>query len=228
MIISHKYRFIFIKTVKTAGTSIEIFLSQHCSEQDIITPIYPPVEPHAARNYKGFWNPIPELLRTNRRKPWTIIKQLIQRKKFYNHIPARNVMLRISGDVWKNYYKFCVDRNPWDKTLSHYHMLNHRSGGKMTLEEYFERGCFCKNFPLYTDRKGNLLVDKVIKYENLSEEFGEIMNMLGLPFNGSLGVKAKSEYRKDRQSYEKVFTSEQAKIIENEFKMEIIINGYNY
>ena len=37
MIISHKHKFIFIKTVKTAGTSIDIALSKICEPQDIIT-----------------------------------------------------------------------------------------------------------------------------------------------------------------------------------------------
>ena len=39
MIISHKYKFIFIKTRKTAGTSMEIYLSQYCDDNDIVTPI---------------------------------------------------------------------------------------------------------------------------------------------------------------------------------------------
>ena len=39
MIISHKYKFIFLKTKKTAGTSIEISLSRYCGNNDIITPI---------------------------------------------------------------------------------------------------------------------------------------------------------------------------------------------
>jgi hypothetical protein len=30
MIVSHRYRYIFIKTKKTTGTSIEIALSRHC------------------------------------------------------------------------------------------------------------------------------------------------------------------------------------------------------
>ena len=39
MIVSHQHRFVFIKTRKTAGTSIEIALAEHCGPADIITPI---------------------------------------------------------------------------------------------------------------------------------------------------------------------------------------------
>ena len=39
MIINHRYKFIFLSTRKTAGTSIEIALSQFCDASDIITPI---------------------------------------------------------------------------------------------------------------------------------------------------------------------------------------------
>ena len=39
MIISHEYKFIFIKTVKTAGTSIYHYLAPLCGPDDILSPI---------------------------------------------------------------------------------------------------------------------------------------------------------------------------------------------
>ena len=38
-IVNHKYKFIFIKTKKTAGTSMEISLSKFCNNKDTITLI---------------------------------------------------------------------------------------------------------------------------------------------------------------------------------------------
>ena len=39
MIVSHKYKFIFIKNVKVASSSMEIALSKFCGPDDIITLI---------------------------------------------------------------------------------------------------------------------------------------------------------------------------------------------
>ena len=39
MILSHKNKFIFLKTKKTASTSIELLLSKVCGKNDIITPV---------------------------------------------------------------------------------------------------------------------------------------------------------------------------------------------
>ena len=39
MIINHSKKFIFIKTPKTGGSSVEFYLSQYCKEKDTITPL---------------------------------------------------------------------------------------------------------------------------------------------------------------------------------------------
>ena len=66
MIISHKHKFIFVKTRKTAGTSLEIGLSEHCGAQDVITPISPKDELlRASLGFRGVQHhqlPFPPLL----------------------------------------------------------------------------------------------------------------------------------------------------------------------
>lgn len=202
MIISHKHKFIFVKTVKTAGTSIEIFLSQHCGPLDIITPIIPYVEPHSARNYEGY----------------------------YNHMPAHEIRDRIGPDIWNSYFKFCVERNPWEKTLSYYHMKNFRENNGLTFDRYLAGKEFPINFPKYTEpgNPNKIIVNRVLYYEHLMEQLGQVFQELGIPFQGSLGVNAKSEYRIDRRPYQEVYTPEQAKLIGNIFSHEILLHGYKF
>ena len=228
MILSHRYRFIFIKTVKTAGTSIEVHLSRHCGEKDVVTPVMPPVEPHIARNYRGFWNPLPEILDVGGRNLPVVLRQLSKRRKFFNHIPARLIRHRIPKRTWDEYFKFCVERNPWDKTLSHYHMINDRAGGSLPLEDYFENGRFCVNYRRDTNAAGELMLDRVVKYESLIEELGDIFDDLGIPFEGTLGVRAKSDHRKERTPYREVLTDEQRQKIEDAFADEIRMHGYSF
>ncbi|HEX5490808.1 MAG TPA: sulfotransferase family 2 domain-containing protein [Candidatus Udaeobacter sp.] len=229
MILSHKYKFIFIKTAKTAGTSIEVFLSQHCGPQDVVTPIVPRLEGHQPRNYEGLINPVPEILE----RPGKFFRALRQTmascKKFYNHMPAREVKQRVSASIWNGYFKFCVERNPWDKLLSHYNMHAAREGGALSLDEYLARGRFPINDFRYMDRAGSkIIVDRIIRYENLLPELGEIFAQLNIPFDGALGVAAKSEYRSDRRPYREVFNDQQRRIVEKAFAKEIELHGYRF
>ena len=229
MILSHKYKFIFIKTAKTAGTSIEVFLSRRCGPQDIVTPIVPRVQAHQARNYEGFINPIPEIIERPGKLFSVLRHTMTSRTKFYNHMPAREVKNRVSANIWNGYFKFCVERNPWDKVLSHYHMHAARKGGSLSFDEYLARGRFPINYFRYTDRSGSkIIVDRVLRYENLLAELGEAFSQLQIPFDGTLGVAAKSEYRSDRRPYQQVFNDEQRKIVEKAFAKEIELYGYRF
>lgn len=193
-----------------------------------MTPIKPHVEPHQSRNWRGLWNPIPELIDHQERAFSALSQLLFKQSKFYNHMPARTVRSRIPKQTWDSYFKFCVERNPWDKTLSHYHMINDRSGGDLSLDNYLQSGDFCVNHPLYTDANGALLVDKVIRYESLQADLTAVFEQLGIPFDGTLGVQAKSNHRKDKRPYQAIYTPEQRRLIENAFSKEIDMHGYTY
>ena len=227
MILSHKHKFIFIKTAKTAGTSIEIFLSRHCGEEDVVTPFGQEEPGHVPRNHQGFWNPFPEFFGAASQR-LRVFTRFLKRRKFYNHMTASSVRFLVADSVWTNYYKFCVERNPWEKTLSHYHMMKEWKGEGFTMEKYFKRGKFPVNFPSYTCPRGTLMVDKVIKYECLKDGLSEVFGRLGIPFDGSLGVKAKSGFRKDRTPYQQVFNGEQRTILDRVFRQEIDMHGYQF
>ena len=115
MIIFHKYKFIFLKTVKTTGTSIEISLSRFCGDDDIITPI--DWEDEAIRKLLG-------------KKPQNYLDYDAQGnkyQKYFNHITAKKVKSLIEPSIWNGYYKFCFERNPFDRAISLYYFLGKNS-----------------------------------------------------------------------------------------------------
>ena len=229
MIISHKYKFIFIKTQKSAGTSIEVYLSSLCGPEDILTPIEPPVPPHKPRNYAGRTNPVKDLISTKGGMLRRICFDFLHRRKFYNHIPASLVRSRIPMSVWKSYYKFCVERNPWDKILSQYHMLNDRSKGSLDFDQFIKNGNLPLNYPLYTERGGKkIVVDRVLRYELLTAELGEVFHTLHMPFDGSLHAYAKQRYLGDTRPYQEIFSFGQRQLIEKAFEKEIALFGYRF
>jgi hypothetical protein len=156
------------------------------------------------------------------------MEDLVKRRRFCNHLPSLKLKSRIARGLWERYFKFCVERNPWDKTLSDYYMRKWRSGGQLSLDEYFAQRHFCLNYPMYTDYENNVLVDRIVKYEDLLNGLLEIFDRLGIPFEGSLGVQAKSGYRLDRRPYQEVFTEDQKFIVQAAFDREIRLHGYQY
>ena len=95
MIISHKHKFIFIKSPKAAGTSIQVVLEPFCGDDDIVTsmrPYEPPMSKYRPRNGDGW----------------------------HSHLDAMQIVDRLPSDIWSSYFKFAFERNPWDRTISNY------------------------------------------------------------------------------------------------------------
>lgn len=231
MIISHKHQFIFFKTSKTAGTSFEIALSKYCGEQDIITPITPNDEQVRKelgyRSHQNYFIPFRQYTKLD----WVklLIKQ--QRLCFYNHITAEEVRSYVDPQIWNSYFKFCFERNPWDKVISHYHWVNHFGNKKYaTLTEFINSGKAGKirSFDVYTIG-GIPVVNKIYKLEELEEALEDISIQLKLDEKIKMPVyKAKGNVRKDKRHYSEVLSEEEKETISKIFAREIAWMNYKY
>jgi hypothetical protein len=232
MIVSHKHRFIFIKTTKTAGTSIEISLSRFCGPDDIITPISAQDEairreldlhPQNYENYQRTLEPLEYRLGD--------IKTLITEGKiptvttnFWNHIPARKIKRGLNPSIWNNYYKFCFVRNPWDRAVSRYYWNQEKTGEAESLDDSLKNNDPNSNYDIYTI-KDRIAVDYVAKFENLIDELNFICQKLNIPFDGWL-PRAKGNVRKDKRHYSELLNDEQAEYIRQKCQQEI--QWFNY
>lgn len=230
MIISHKYKFIFLKTNKTAGTSIEIALSRFCGKKDVITPIAS--EDEEIRNklgYRGpqnYWAPLSDY------SPGDFKKRVFsgERKgRYYNHISAKEVRGFIGERIWNKYYKFCFERNPWDRLLSLYYWRC-QSEPRPSISEFLDsevpRMLTEWGFGVYTI-DGEVAVDKVCRYEHMADELEALRTRLNLPEKIEL-PRAKSQFRKDKRSYDKAINEEQKEKIARMFSKEIDLWGYSF
>jgi hypothetical protein len=204
MILSHRHKFIFIKTKKTAGTSIEIALSGICGDDDIITRISP--EDEVKRRGLGFRGPQNDVVRGAR--------------LFHNHIPAANIRALVDTEIWNTYFKFCFERNPWDKVVSLY-FWKHQAEPRPTLSEFIRSGKvgLVSGFPRYTI-DGKIAVDRVCMYEDLGPELARIREELNLPQIPVL-PRAKSRFRDDRRPYYEILSPADKAEIARIFAWEI-------
>jgi hypothetical protein len=230
MIVSHKYKFIFLKTSKTAGTSVEIALSKFCGPDDIITPIssqdeemrsslgYPGPQHHTS----SIWGyTIPD-----------IIKMIFKRRKkirFYNHIHAKKIKAYVGKEVWDSYYKFCIERNPWDRVVSLYYWrfkLEPRPMISEFINSKVPKILKKRGMRLYTI-KGNVAVDKICKFENLADDLEEIRKHVGIPEKLEL-PRAKSSFRKNKLHYREILSEADREKVARLFHEEIDLLGYKW
>lgn len=230
MILSHRHHFIFLKTAKTAGTSAEIALSRIAGPEDIITPIS--ANDERLRQEWGGRGP------QNHRLPLQHLttRQLAKvaftwrRPGFYNHMPATEVRELIGQDVWNASFRFCIERNPFDRVISLYWWC-HRREPRPSISDFLrspQLQLLTKHgIELYTDSAGRMLVDQVLRYERLEEDLESVRLKLGLPEPLRL-PRAKSGHRPEQQSWRDVLSTADRKLIETRFKRELQLFGYEW
>lgn len=220
MIISHKNRFIFIHCRKAAGSSIVTSLSRYLGPNDIqlsaINDVFSfNLLPPKSMIYTGM-----KLISISQ-----IINLILGRTSFGEiistnvknyfkvnfsdtpqHASAKEIKKRFPAE-WENYFKFCVIRNPIEKTISDYRWRIRKIDEPPSIDEYVQGikdgnnldGIVPKNHSNWEMYSTNdeVLVDFFIDFRCLNQDLKTAMDLCGIDWDGWLPVVKKARTDKD-------------------------------
>jgi len=223
MIVSHRNKFVFIKTRKTASTSVEVFLHRNLAENDIWTPLSDPKV--LGNNYYSSW-PVDFAAAKNK----YIRRKLGKASPLYfrylhDHSSLLDFYKGYGAKKFAPYFKFCFDRNPWDYVVSlYYYETRKRNNRECDFDEFIRTFPIPVNWQQYTI-EGQIAVDAVFRYEDLESSINGIVKRLDL-VGGALPIR-KSGWRSTKD-YRNYYTTSTKEIIASKFSHVIDHLGYEF
>jgi len=169
LIVSHKNRFVFVKTRKTGGSSIEHALSEFCSGKDVLTPLPPEVKiPYLPRNY------------------------MLNDQMIDPHCSGKWILENFPDT--KDYTWFTVERHPYTKMISAFYYLKNsiinNPDAQAQFHNNFDFDVFLKHghasggWPIDDGLwcvEGKPIVDGILRFEHLADDFAQLGKLLQLP-----------------------------------------------
>jgi len=233
MLISHKKRFIYTKTVKTAGTSVECYFEPYCMPEGSWE------FSHGRHEYVGAEG----IIGSRGQRP--------ESKSWRNHMPASEIRDRIGDSIWNAYFKFCVIRNPFDKLVSAFYFFEYQRKNrpaafearrqKKKLETFqniegnspVERfRSWIRNGGSIIDRNkylidGRICMDYFIRFEDLQNGIEHVCSRLEIPFESHKIPKLKSGIRQNEIPLHEYYDAATIKTVRRLYKFEIETFGYS-
>lgn len=204
MFISHKYKFVFIKNTKTGGSSVEKFFTDiHKADEYIFGGM--PLENMPPHNIKN-----------------------LRDAEHLGHL----IIAKLWPNEWNSYYKFTLERNPWDKVVSlyFYYLKTNPSKVNKGFKEYIESKefkCWIDDWNRYT--KNNIpVVDSILQHSSLNNDMNKICNTLNIPYNNELNyIRLKDGYRANK-NYRGFYDQETVKTILDLYRSTIDYFNYKF
>ena len=215
MIVSHKHRFIFLRTEKTASTSLFDALHPHLGPDDFVADLERPAwSKYSPIHHGALKRPFPRLF------------------GLHPHATAAQARAVVGRDLFERYFTFAVERNPWDRQVSLY---THREWKKGKGPENFDRDmrslryrnteyCRLNNWAMYAIG-GNVVLDKVYDYDHLDEALGDLARRFGID---GFDMPRRREYVSNRPHYSTYYTDYTRDLVARWYRREIAALGYRF
>ena len=154
----------------------------------------------------------------------------------YNpHNSARKVQAKIGKACRDDYYTFCFDRNPWERTISDFYFApKNRDVAYATDQQVYsylirrmkKRKSRC-NSRLYTNEKGEVMVDDIFDFSDLDKVMLKLCDRFGFDYQKfSSFPKFKGSIRLDRRPYRDYLSPKTVGLISEIHHKAISIMGY--
>ncbi len=165
MIVSHKHQFIFFAQPRTGTHSVRAALQPHLGADDW----------QQQALTQTLMLPVPELARIG-----------------HGHISLVQVQASLPDEIWREYFKFAMVRNPYDRYVSACTFLNRGNPGYAGRETAFMRAALTRHqfrrralirpqTALLVDGAGIVGMDFVGRYERLQHDFDRVCERIGIP-----------------------------------------------
>ncbi|MEM1430199.1 MAG: sulfotransferase family 2 domain-containing protein [Pseudomonadota bacterium] len=173
MLVSHTHKFIFLKTHKTASTSVAMAFEPFCTPDEHVVAMGTP----AILSAFGIVG-----ARDGENRKWRKNEPI-----WKGHMTAEELSRRLPIE-WSKYLKFTCVRNPFDRALSKFLFRMRNSGAARfasvdAIREGLSRwlhGGGLKSDSRITMLNGEAAFDEVIRFENLKDDIGRIAKRVGV------------------------------------------------
>jgi len=243
MLVSHKKQFIFIKTRKTAGTSVESYFKPYCMPDGECEQSFSCFEYISEAGIVGF-----------RSKGYRKGNFELKRPIFHTHMPAPEIRDLLGQNIWNHYFKFTVIRNPYDKMVSGFYFRkkqkenhNYFQKTKALIGNLLDIGSPISRIKGDTEveqfrswvKKGGKIIDQdnflidgkecvdfFIRFENLYEDIGYVCDRLSIPYEPSRIPMCKKGIRNNRIPVRDYYDKETKELVQKIYAWEIDRFGY--
>jgi hypothetical protein len=217
MLLSPRYRFLFVHIAKTAGTSVRSALER------------------VRRRDPYYWLMFPchRLSHLTGHRLGT---------KFPRHAKAIAAKEMLPKDLYDALFKFAFVRNPWDLQVSSFHHIRRERPHLMQGHDDFASFLRWKLEPdrpyqyhidtsielqsdYLVDLHGNLIVDFVGRYERLQDDFGEACRRIGIRVPELPHRRQATDREKD---YRRYYDDATAELVALRMKADIERFGYRF